>query len=137
MSKRKRSTRNAMGTKYRSNFEVGFASDLIKRGVSFDYEPDAYEYVPNTTTYTPDFYIPEHNFYVETKGFFTSEDRTKHLTFRKQHPSIDVRFVFMNANTKINKRSKTTYGDWCDKHSFKYHSRVINDQWLFGDDYDE
>ena len=68
MSKRKRSTRNAMGTKYRSNFEVGFASDLIKRGVSFDYEPDSYEYVPNPTTYTPDFYIPEHNFYVETKG---------------------------------------------------------------------
>ena len=81
MSKRKRSTRNAMGTKYRSNFEVGFASDLIKRGVSFDYEPDSYEYVPNPTTYTPDFYIPEHNFYVETKGFFTSEDRTKTFDF--------------------------------------------------------
>lgn len=136
MSRRKRTTRNAMGTRYRSNFEVGFASDLIKRGLSFDYEPDAYEFVPNTTTYTPDFYIPEYNFYIETKGFFTSEDRTKHLTFRKQHPSIDVRFVFMNVNTKINKRSKTSYGDWCNKYGFKFSNRVIDDEWLRGEDDD-
>ena len=133
MSRRKRTTRNAMGTKYRSNFEVGFASDLIKRGLSFDYEPDSYDFVPNTTTYTPDFYIPEYDFYIETKGFFTSEDRTKHLTFRKQHPSIDIRFVFMNVNTKINKRSKTSYGDWCNKYGFKFSNRVIDDEWLRGE----
>ena len=137
MSRRKRTTRNAMGTRYRSNFEVGFASDLIKRGLSFDYEPDSYEFVPNTTTYTPDFYIPEYNFYIETKGFFTSEDRTKHLTFRKQHPSIDIRFVFMNVNTKINKRSKTSYGDWCNKYGFKFSNRVIDDEWLRGEDDDK
>ena len=109
MSRRTRMSRRVAGTKYRSNFEVDFASDLIRRKVDFDYEPDSYEYQPKTTTYTPDFYLPEQQIYIETKGFFTSEDRTKHLTFRKQHPNIDVRFVFSNANNKLTKSGKTTY----------------------------
>jgi len=59
MPRKIRPTKRAVGTKYRSNFEVDFASDLIKRGLKFDYEPDHYTYIPNPTTYTPDFYIPQ------------------------------------------------------------------------------
>ena len=69
MSRRTRMSRRVAGTKYRSNFEVDFASDLIRRNVDFDYEPDSYEYQPKTTTYTPDFYLPEQQIYIETKGF--------------------------------------------------------------------
>ena len=122
--------RRMAGTKYRSNFEVHFASDLIKRGLTFDYEPDSYTYIPKSTTYTPDFYIPQYNFYIETKGFFTSEDRTKHLTFREQHPNIDVRFVFSNSKNKLRKGAKTSYGDWCERNGFLYSDRVIDENWL-------
>lgn len=137
MSRIRQPSRRAAGTKYRSNFEVDVAGDLVRRGITFQYEPDAYEYVPNPTTYTPDFYVPEYNFYIESKGFFSPEDRTKHLTFRKQHPNIDIRFVFMNSNTKIRKNSKTTYGDWCNKKGFKYSDRTINDEWLVGENKDD
>ena len=130
MSKRKRSTRNAMGTKYRSNFEVGFASDLIKRGVSFDYEPDSYEYVPNPTTYTPDFYIPETNIYIEAKGQLTREERSKMLLVKQQHPECDIRFVFGNAKNKLYKNSNTTYGDWCNKHGFEWAEKAVPREWL-------
>ena len=41
MSRRTRMSRRVAGTKYRSNFEVDFASDLIRRNVDFDYEPDS------------------------------------------------------------------------------------------------
>ena len=122
--------RRMAGTKYRSNFEVDFASDLIKRGLEFSYEPDNYTYIPKPTVYTPDFYIPEYNFYVETKGFFMSEDRTKHLTFREQHPNIDIRFVFSNSKNKLRKGAKTTYGEWCDRNGFLYSDRVIDENWL-------
>ena len=130
MPRKVRPSRKVVGTKYRSNFEVDFASDLIKRDISFDYEPDSYEYQPKTTTYTPDFYLPEHQIYIETKGFFTSQDRTKHLTFRNQHPNIDVRFVFSNSNNKLTKSGKTTYAQWCVRNGFKYSDRVIDDEWL-------
>ena len=39
------------------------------------------------------------------------------LAVKKQHPELDIRFIFQRNNT-LTKRSKTTYGDWCDKHGF-------------------
>ena len=137
LARRTRMARRVAGTKYRSNFEVDFASDLIRRGVSFDYEPDTYSYVPKTTTYTPDFYFPEHKFYVETKGFFAPEDRTKHLTFRAQHPNIDVRFVFANCDNKLTKNAKMTYAQWCSRHGFLYSNKIIDETWLVKQEEDD
>ena len=37
---------------------------------------------------------------IETKGRFTAADRRKHLLVRKQHPHLDIRFVFENSNAK-------------------------------------
>ncbi len=59
-----------------------------------------------------------------------SEDRTKHLTFREQHPNIDIRFVFSNSKNKLRKGAKTTYGEWCDRNGFLYSDRVIDENWL-------
>ena len=59
------------------------------------------------------------------------EDRKKHLFIRKQHPQIDIRFVFDNPNRKLYKGGKMTYGDWCDKHSFIYCKQgLIPDNWF-------
>ena len=71
-------------------------------------------------TYTPDF--PIKNFFIiETKGAFNSADRKKMKTIKLQNPELDIRFIFSNSKTKIGKKSKTTYGKWCELFGFRYH----------------
>lgn len=67
--------------------------------------------------------------YIECKGYFDTEDRSKHLLIKQQHPDMDIRFIFM-ANNKIHKLSTTRYSDWCDKHGFKYAFRQVPEEWL-------
>lgn len=43
---------------------------------------------------------------------------------------MDIRFVFQNPKNKLYKRSKTTYADWCDKHGFKWATKVIPSSWF-------
>jgi len=49
---------------------------------------------------------------------------------KKQWPKMDIRFVFQNANNKLNKRSKTTYAQWADKHGFPWAHKRIPEEWL-------
>ena len=114
---------------YRSNFELDIANQLAKNKVPFTYEKDAFAYVRHST-YTPDFYLKEQDFFIEVKGLFTSSDRGKHLLLKKQHPDLDLRFLFMNANNKLYKGSKTTYGGWCDRHDYKWCQGFIPKEWL-------
>jgi hypothetical protein len=67
---------------------------------------------------------------VETKGRWVIEDRKKHLLIKKQHPELDIRIVFQNAKTKIRKGSKTTYGDYCDKHGIIWAEKNVPESWL-------
>ena len=69
-------------------------------------------------------------FYVETKGIWNVADRQKHLLIKRQHPDLDIRFVFSNCNSKLYKGSKTTYADYCDKHGFVYSHKTIPEEWL-------
>jgi hypothetical protein len=48
----------------------------------------------------------------------------------EQNPDIDIRFLFVNANNKLNKSSKTTYGAWCDKHKILWAEKRIPNEWL-------
>jgi hypothetical protein len=116
-----------MVSKFKSKFELRFAQDLTSKGLDYTYEPDTFKFMQEHT-YTPDFKLG--GMYIETKGRFTSRDRSKHLMVKQQHPNVDIRFVFMNANNKLYKRSKTTYGMWCDKHGFKYNEGVIPEEWM-------
>lgn len=72
-----------------------------------------------THVYNPDWKIKE-NTYLETKGLFKSIDRAKHLHVKNQHPEIKIYLVFQNPNNKLNRSSKTTYGEWCDKHGIEW-----------------
>lgn len=67
---------------------------------------------------------------METKGRFTATDRKKHLLVKAQRPDLDIRFVFSNSRAKLNKGSKTTYADWCNKHGFLYADKLIPTEWL-------
>ena len=80
-------------------------------------------------TYTPDFQLPN-GIIIETKGRFVASDRKKHLLVKKQHPELDIRFIFQNAKGRINKGSKTTYADWCVKNGFLYADKEIPYEWF-------
>ena len=80
-------------------------------------------------TYTPDFQL-DNGIICEAKGLFDNEDRRKHLAIQKQHPELDIRFVFSNAQAKLYKGSKTRYSGWCEKNNFKWAHRVIPMDWL-------
>ena len=115
---------------YRSKFEVGVAADLGKRKIDFQYEKVSFDYVPKIRNYTPDFYLPESKIYIETKGRLTTNDRVKHLLIKEQYPDLDIRFVFVNANNKISRTSKTTYANWCDRHKFLWAESLVPMEWL-------
>ena len=117
---------------YRSKFEVRVAADLGKRKVDFQYEKVSFDYVPKIRNYTPDFYLPESKIYIETKGRLTTNDRVKHLLIKEQYPDLDIRFVFVNANNKISRTSKTTYANWCDRHKFLWAESLVPMEWLDG-----
>ena len=106
------------------------AQALEQGGTPFSYEPGPVRYtVPSRVArYTPDFVL-RNAIVIEAKGRFDTSDRQKHLLIKEQLPDLDVRFVFSNPNTKISKRSTTTYALWCKHHGFKYAARRIPPAW--------
>ncbi len=115
---------------YRSGLEDRISEQLKSLSVPFKYEEFKIKYeVHENRTYTPDFELPN-GIIVESKGRFVAADRKKHLLVKKQHPELDIRFVFSNSKAKINKGSKTTYGDWCDKNGYLYADKLIPEGWI-------
>tara|TARA_R100000700_G_C3179043_1_gene155172 strand:- start:4982 stop:5452 length:471 start_codon:yes stop_codon:yes gene_type:complete len=109
-------------------FEAKLATQLNTLGCGFSYETLVIEYMKKGT-YTPDFILPN-GIIIEAKGVWVPEDRKKHLLVKEQHPELEIRMVFQNANNKIRKGSKTTYGMWCDKKNIKWSNKVIPSSWL-------
>ena len=114
---------------FRSGLEQDNARRLKELGDNFTYEEERIKYIPKPKTYIPDFRL-SNGIYIETKGRFLPSDRTKHLLIKEQHPDMEVRFVFSNSRSKLSKKSKTTYGDWCEKHGFKYADMKIPAKWV-------
>lgn len=96
-----------------------------------EYEAYCLNYtVPSSLhTYTPDLMLPN-GILVELKGLFDLADRKKHVLIREQYPDLDVRIVFQNANLKIYKGSKTTYGMFCDKYGIVWADKDIPKEWF-------
>jgi hypothetical protein len=122
--------REAIKYGYRSGLEhkISMALDTIKykynyESIKIEWEDLAYR------TYTPDF-ILNNGIIIETKGRFLTADRRKHLCIKKQHPKLDIRFVFTNSRSKLSKGAKSTYAEWCIKHGFRYYDRIIPEDWL-------
>ena len=116
---------------FKSGLEENISKQIEGKGIEVQYESEKVAYVipASEHTYNPDFKLPN-GIRVETKGRFVLADRKKHLLVKAQNPELDIRFVFTNSKNKINKKSKTTYGDWCDKHGFKYADKEIPDEWF-------
>ncbi len=104
--------------KFRSGFE-NKVSQLLPKIVQETYEKKAVKYV-TTHSYTPDFELGN-GWFLEVKGYFTPEDRGKHLQIKKQHgDAVKILFCFMNPNDKLGNGSKNTYAQWCDKRGFEW-----------------
>ncbi len=115
---------------YRSGLELKISEYLQELKIKFLYEGIKIEWEDLAyRTYTPDFVLPN-GIIIETKGRFTVADRRKHKCIKKQHPELDIRFVFTNSKCKLQKGAKTSYAQWCIKHGFQYYDRIIPEDWL-------
>lgn len=115
-------------TGYRSGLEVAIAESI--QGEDFLYEGALIPYVvPSKHNYKPDFIMTKQCIVIEGKGEFTAKDRQKMLLVKKQHPDLDIRMVFSNPNARVDKKTKTTYGMWCEKNGFPYAKGVVPKEW--------
>ena len=126
-------------SKFKSKLEEEFNNFLEDNKILFGYEDYKISYLKpeKASKYTPDFNCPTGNIriFFETKGQFLTSDRRKHLLVKKQHPQLDIRFVFSNSKNKIGKKSKTTYAKWCELKGFRYHciyttKKFLPDEWV-------
>lgn len=119
----------AKSFKTRSRFEQKIVNWLTSIGAPFEYEPFRIKFTRPPSHYTPDIVLPNGKI-IEIKGLFDSADRAKHLLLQKQHPNLNVHFVFQNKNKRLNKKSSTTYANWCEQHGFVYAQGDIPLDWL-------
>jgi len=122
--------KNALRHGYRSGLEHVVKDSLHSRKCNAKYECMKIEWEDlSYRKYTPDFLLPN-GIIIETKGRFTPADRMKHLAIQKQHPNLDIRFVFSNSNSKLRKGAKTTCGDWYEKHNFLCADKDVPQEWI-------
>lgn len=122
---------------FRSGLEASIGKALSEMGVPYLFESSVILYVKPVTKhrYTPDFFL-ENYIIIESKGRFLPADRKKHLLIKQQHPDLDIRFVFSNSKSRLNKTSTTTYAMWCEKNGFMYANKMIPEEWI-KEPYDE
>lgn len=118
MPKKKRNKKKQIV--YKSGLEKLFAELLFKHGVQAKYEARRFEFV-RMAHYLPDWEINP-TLYIETKGYFSPRNRADLLSFREQHPGVEIFLVFSQPNNRLTAKSKTTYAEWCQRHKFRWSS---------------
>lgn len=113
---------------YKSGFERTIAANLAMRGVEFSYEELRLPYTLQGE-YRPDFVIKSSGIIVEAKGFLDRDSKRKMIAVKQQHPELDIRFLFQQADKKM-QGSKKTHGEWATRNGFKYAEGEIPDDWL-------
>lgn len=118
--------------KFRSGFERTLNAQLENSGVVFSYESLKLPYTVNHV-YLPDFLVVTgagKTIVIEAKGRFMPGDQGKMLAVKSQHPDIDLRFVFMDANLPVRKGAKVTHGGWATKHGFPWADKKVPIEWI-------
>jgi len=118
---KKKRSQNALPN-FKSKFERKIWEELTKEYRNCKYECDSYKYEQPVIyrTYTPDFKTGRAKVYLETKGKLDLETRKKMIWFKDCNPNIRVIFLFQNADVKLRKGSKTSYGEWATKSGFEW-----------------
>ena len=123
----KRRGREYAGTLgYKSMSEVKYLAYLSAHRIQAEYETETFVYELPQKKYTPDFIIRFSSgegepIFLEYKGAFTGKDRTKMRHVRRCNPDRDIRLVFERPQNKLNRCSKTTYGEWATKNGFTWY----------------
>jgi hypothetical protein len=112
---------------FKSGFERTLDADLKRQKVSYQYEPIKLDYVIKHK-YNPDFVL-SNGVIIEAKGYFRKGDTAKMKAVKEAHPTLDIRFVFMNADKKISGQ-KQTHGEWASRNGFPFASERIPKDWL-------
>ena len=113
----------------RSGFERTLATQMKLAGVGFKYESIKLPYsLSSNHNYNPDF-ILDNGIIIEAKGFFRPADVVKMKAVKAQHPHLDIRFVFWDAQKPVC-RTKTTHAKWAERHGFPWADREIPKEWL-------
>jgi|DEB19_MinimDraft_3_1074340.scaffolds.fasta_scaffold00530_19 hypothetical protein len=135
-TRRKPLSQEQVGKKYgfRSGLEELFAERLTNAGFKYTFEELTLQFTQpaKKRKYTPDFVLDKKDgtkMIIETKGRWVAEDRNKIKLVLSQHPDLDLRIVFSNANARISKKSDTTYADWCDKNNIPWAHKVLPEEW--------
>ena len=112
--------------KFRSKFEKHVWDTMTRHKKKAEYEPFAIPYVipASNHKYFPDLVLPN-GVIVEIKGKLDVRTCAKMIAVKKSNPDLDIRFVFMNARNKMNKRSKTRYWEWAERHGFPWAEGTI------------
>lgn len=117
--------------KFRSGLEKKVYEVATEQGHALEYEPPkpVISYVI-PTRYIPDFLLPN-GIFVEVKGWLRPRDRAKMLRVKKENPSLDIRFVFQRANSRIGKsKTSMTYAEWAEKHEYLWSEGSIPEEWF-------
>jgi len=114
--------------KFRSQFEEDIW-EAAGRTAKLDYEP---EYIPYVIkgSYLPDFRVLKNGIYIEAKGRLDAATCRKMKAVKASNPKLDIRFVFYDANKKLNKRSKMRHWEWAEKYNFPWAEGRIPVEWL-------
>ncbi len=112
----------------RSILEVRTQSWLENHDIPFKYEAEKWGYQYEPATYTPDFKID--GISIECKGKLTKEVRKKLLAIIECNPDKQLYLIFEKPENKINRGSKTTYGEWATKHGIKWSQVVPDPTWF-------
>jgi len=111
--------------KLRNDFERSLDRFLRRKKVNFKYESEKIPYVI-AGHYLPDYVIETKlgKIYVEAKGYLRPESKRKMVAVKRQHPEMDIRFVFYSRRPSQIK--------WADKQGFKWAIKEIPEEWLLG-----
>jgi hypothetical protein len=105
------------------------AAQLNASGVKWSYETVKVPYLLEGT-YNPDFVLDNGSgIIIEAKGLLDRDSKRKMVAVKKQHPELDIRFVFMQADKKI-PGSKQTHGQWATKNGYLWAEGSIPQEWL-------
>lgn len=113
---------------FRSGFERSFAANLSSRGIKYRFESASFPYILEHT-YNPDFEMIDHGFFIETKGRLDRYSKAKMIAVKKQHPDLDIRFVFMYPHKKI-AGTKQTHAQWADRNGFLWAESTAPEEWF-------
>ena len=118
---------------YRSKLEEQVGLDLDGKGLTYQYESEKFRYVLHKK-YTPDFQVG--NVYIEVKGWWPPAERTKFLAVMLSNPGLPIFVALQRPFATLNKKSNTTYAEWCQKHVIAWSPIPIPkeflNQWLDG-----